>query len=127
MKVLIVDDDRSLCQALGELLAAAGYGVGCAHSAGEARARLAGGAFDLVVSDWDMPGSGATVVSYVRRFHPGVPVIILSGCPAADGVVRDGRPVVARLEKPVAAGDLLAAIRDAGDDAVLRQASTAGD
>ncbi len=110
--VLVVDDDRPLCEALREVLTEAGYSVRCAYTADQACAMLERDGYGIVVSDWSLPGDGATVVRYVRQHLEGVPVVIISGEFPDDMTPIEGDPVAARLAKPVEARVLLETMRD---------------
>lgn len=113
MRILIADDDPPVCEALREVLTAAGYGVACVGSGAAACERLDREGFALVISDWSMPGGGgAAVVAHARRHHPGLPIVILSGQLPAESAIRYGFPVVAQLEKPISARSLLAVVRE---------------
>ena len=54
--ILIVDDDERLRQLIGRFLREEGFRVTMAANADEARKRLAGVRFDLMVVDVMMPG-----------------------------------------------------------------------
>ncbi|HEX7775002.1 MAG TPA: response regulator [Parvibaculum sp.] len=76
--ILIVDDDRRIRELLQRYLAEHGYRVSAAENAGEARARLAGLAFDLIVLDVMMPGeSGLEFAASLRR-SSSVPILMLT-------------------------------------------------
>jgi two-component system phosphate regulon response regulator OmpR len=76
--VLIVDDDRRIRNLLSRFLQSEGYRVTAADSAADARAKLLGLDFDLIVLDVMMPGeSGFDLVKAIRE-HSLVPVLMLS-------------------------------------------------
>ncbi|HSW04902.1 CHASE domain-containing protein [Aquabacterium sp.] len=81
-RVLYVDDDPVMVTLVEALLDRAGYAVSCF---GDARAALAAlqaepAAFDLVITDYNMPElSGLDVVQALRSVRPALPVIISSG------------------------------------------------
>ena len=54
--ILVIDDDRRIRELLKRYLAEHGYRVTTAENAADARAKLAGLAFDLLVVDVMMPG-----------------------------------------------------------------------
>ena len=54
--VLVVDDDDRLRELLRKYLSENGFLVSTASDAGDARARLGGLAFDVIVLDLMMPG-----------------------------------------------------------------------
>ena len=68
--VLVVDDDDRLRTLLGRYLRDNGYHVSSASSAADARAKLDGMAFDLIVLDVMMPGESGidfTRAGYAAR------------------------------------------------------------
>jgi DNA-binding NtrC family response regulator len=77
-KVLLCDDEESLCRALARLLRSA-FDVTTADGPG-ALAKLEHESFDVVVTDLRMPQvSGFDVLEAVRRRSPRTPVIVMSG------------------------------------------------
>ena len=81
-RVLLVDDDEVMLLTAEGLLLSIGYDVATARSGREALARLqsAPAAFDLVVTDLNMPEqSGLDVARAVAVAQPGLPVVICSG------------------------------------------------
>jgi len=77
--IMVVDDDRRIRELLRSFLAEAGYRVSAAANAGEARERMRGLSFDLLILDVMMPGeSGISLVESLRRDASGVPVLFLS-------------------------------------------------
>ncbi|MBV8513564.1 MAG: response regulator transcription factor [Xanthobacteraceae bacterium] len=82
--LLIVDDDRRIRSLLSRYLLSEGYRVTTAESAADARARLAGLDFDLLILDVMMPGeTGFDLVKSIRRSST-VPVLILTARDAAE-------------------------------------------
>src|SRR5258706_14440264 len=78
--ILVVEDDAIMREVLTEWLTAAGYSVRAAKDgcAGLEAVRAAEPA--LVVTDIHMPGTGgATVIVELKRRHPQIPVIAISG------------------------------------------------
>jgi DNA-binding response OmpR family regulator len=57
-RVLLVDDDRELCQMLCEYLAAEHFEVKSVHDGGDALAELQGGHFEIVILDVMLPSVG---------------------------------------------------------------------
>jgi two-component system, OmpR family, phosphate regulon response regulator OmpR len=82
--LLIVDDDRRIRSLLSRYLQGEGYRVTTAETAADARARLAGLNFDLLILDVMMPGeSGFDLVKSIRQGST-VPVLILTARDAAE-------------------------------------------
>jgi PAS domain S-box-containing protein len=81
-RVLYVDDDEVMSLLAEKLLRRHGYRVTCYQDpvAAIASVRQAPDEFDLVVSDFNMPGcSGLDVAREIARVRPALPVVISSG------------------------------------------------
>lgn len=79
MKILLADDERSLCDALRMILEDAGYEVCVAHDGREAVEVFAREQPDLAILDVMMPRlDGFEVVEEIRKARPAMPVLILS-------------------------------------------------
>src|SRR4051794_20374638 len=66
--VLVVDDDRDLCENLWQILRERGYRVALAHDPGGAAEQLRDTTFRLVLIDMKLPGGdGAEVFRLVRK------------------------------------------------------------
>lgn len=78
--ILLVDDEASILDSLGEGLRQAGYAVTEAASGEEAVSKLRSQRFDLVVTDLMMPGiSGIELLKEAKNIQPKISVIILTG------------------------------------------------
>lgn len=76
--ILVVDDDRRIRELIRRYLSENGYRISTAENAAEARARLAGFTFDLLVVDVMMPGeSGLELTTSLRR-QSNVPILMLT-------------------------------------------------
>jgi two-component system phosphate regulon response regulator OmpR len=77
--ILAVDDDRRIRQLLQSYLAAHGFRVTVAGTSAEARERMRGVSFDLMILDVMMPGeNGLQLVESLRAGNENVPVLMLS-------------------------------------------------
>jgi DNA-binding NtrC family response regulator len=93
MKLLIVDDEKSMRDLASRTLREAGYEVETAESGDQALTRLPGD-FEIVLTDLDMPGSigGVELTKQVRSTST-KDVIIMTGFPdltTAIEAVREG-------------------------------------
>src|SRR5262249_18587712 len=79
--LLVVDDDRRIRDLLSRFLFAEGYRVTTAETAADARAKLAGLRFDLLILDVMMPGEAGFDLAHALRASWRVPIIML---PARD-------------------------------------------
>jgi len=80
-QILYIDDDEAQVFMLKRMLERWGYRVSAYLEQREALAVLLAGAhFDLVVTDFNMPGmSGLEIARTIRDARPGLPVIVVSG------------------------------------------------
>jgi len=108
-EVLLVDDERELVELLALRLSRHGVGASVVYGGEEALARLRQCPARVVVLDVDMPGmDGLATLALINRDHPGVEVILLTGRPGLEPVLRRrGLSVLAYLLKPVNMEELL--------------------
>lgn len=76
--LLVVDDDSRIRTLLSRLLVENGYRVTTAASAAEARSRLEGLTFDLLVLDVMMPGESGVDLARALRKTSAVPILMLT-------------------------------------------------
>lgn len=117
VRVLVVDDDQTVLEALSQVLVAYGARVAVAPSAAAALERLLGETFDAVCSDLDMPGgSGLTLARALRvretSGHRRLPLVAVTG-QAGDEPELSARQAGfdAYLVKPVAVATLARCLR----------------
>jgi DNA-binding response OmpR family regulator len=88
-RVLLVDDEDAVLSAIARILRSAGCTVTKCESATAASELVVEGAFDVVVSDIDMPGlSGLDLLKLLRDREVGVPLILMTGAPTLDSAMR---------------------------------------
>jgi CheY-like chemotaxis protein len=102
-RILVVDDESAVREALTEALRRAGYVVHATGDVGDAVAVLGREPVDLVVTDLVLPGgSGLEIARTVKRAHPGVPVVLITGWPGrVDPQTLEAQGIDAIVEKPV--------------------------
>jgi two-component system, OmpR family, phosphate regulon response regulator OmpR len=76
--LLLVDDDRRIRDLLSRFLSAEGYRVTTAMSASDARAKLNGLHFDLLILDVMMPGETGFDLARFIRTTSSVPIVMLT-------------------------------------------------
>ena len=110
--VLVVDDERTVCALLAEVLTDEGFEVRCANDGAEALAEVERRRPDLVVSDLAMPHlNGADLAARLRA--RGIPVVLVSAAYRAADV-----PGVPFVPKPFDLDHLLRVVHGAFADAV---------
>lgn len=87
-KVLLVEDDRALRDALADTLELGGYAFQAVESAEAALQALAEEGFGLVISDVNMPGmDGHQLLGVIRSRYPQVPVLLMTAYGAVERAV----------------------------------------
>ena len=88
MKVLLVEDDRALREALSDTLKLAGIAYQAVDSAESAALALQADTFALVISDVNMPGmDGHALQAYIRQHYPQLPVLLMTAYGAVERAV----------------------------------------
>lgn len=93
--LLLVEDDEDTRELMALALAAAGFSVHTAGSGREALARLADSEYDLLVTDYDMPGMTGTEMLKIAQEQDlvgGARALIVTAHPSPKGT--DGFPLV---------------------------------
>jgi EAL domain-containing protein (putative c-di-GMP-specific phosphodiesterase class I) len=86
--VLVVDDDPAVARALRRVLEAAGYTVSVVGGAQLAVEAITNNAFDVVISDIQMPGmTGVELLRSIRALDLDVPVILMTGVPTVETAI----------------------------------------
>ena len=113
IRVLVVDDNPAIREAVTEMLTTLGMKAGSAVSGRAALKLCAGGCpFDVILADVVMGDiSGVQLAETLREAYPTVPVILMTGHESlADGVIDAGAKP---LFKPFGALQLMRVINDA--------------
>lgn len=110
-RILIVDDDKTFCQALSLALKRRGHQVLLAHNVEEGLAEVRAFQPERVVVDLRMPGgSGLELVKEMGQEFPDIVIVVLTGFGSiATAVEAVKLGAVQYLTKPVSADALLAA------------------
>lgn len=84
-RLLIVEDEDTLCASLQRVLQKEGYAVDIAGSAEDALAMLGRGRYDLILCDIILPGiSGIELLRQYRERDPGQKVVIMTAYASLD-------------------------------------------
>ena len=115
-RILLVEDESSVRNAMARMAQGLGYEVVTAASAEEAWALLqgAGFAFDLVLSDVVMPGRGGLdLAADLAAAAPSLPCVMVSGYPLHEEGSRHSPNIFGWVSKPVDMGGLGVALAGA--------------
>ena len=118
LRILVVDDDRTMAKTLASIFRVKGYEAVVAHSGSEALNKMAGGpfgyarngSFDCVLSDIRMPEmDGVELYRAIKARWPDLPMVLITAY-SADRLVEEGleEGAVAAFTKPVDIDALLA-------------------
>jgi len=116
-RILIVDDDPSILDMLRDSLALSDedYQVTCTGGGPSALQQLEEGSFDLLLTDFQMPGmNGLELARAARRMAPGTRVVLMTAY--GDGARLQDRIHALALDgclrKPFSLGELREMVRD---------------
>lgn len=112
-RVLIVDDSEATLDVLGRNLSAMGFEVTCATGAAMALEHIDAGNYELMITDIKMPGmSGMDLLAAVRKKHPDLPVMMITGYATIPGAVKAmENGALEYLSKPFTKAELSQAVK----------------
>lgn len=113
-KVLIIDDEPSLADALKTILEDHGYETALAHTGGDGLEQSASQHFDLTITDYQLPDmSGLDVLAAMRR-RAACPVLIITAYANPELLAAaTSRGALAVLPKPFLPSDILKLVAQA--------------
>src|SRR5216683_3712317 len=86
--ILVVDDERSICELLEITFRKEGYRVEVAHNVAEAKRKLESQIFDIVISDVRMPGeSGVDLLKLTKEIAPQCFFLLITGVPTVETAI----------------------------------------
>ena len=104
-RIFLTEDDDSVRQTIKLLLVADGCAVTEAQTGEEALDRLKRERFDLVITDFEMPGlNGSELAVIIKRQHPSQPILMITAY--VERLGNYDNPVDAVLAKPFGLQDL---------------------
>ncbi|HTI39591.1 MAG TPA: response regulator [Vicinamibacterales bacterium] len=113
-RILVIDDDEHALIGMSELLCDQGHDVTAASTYDEAKAALAGAAFDLLVTDVHLRAyNGLHLVMHSRAAHPEMAVVITTGYDEPALSLEASRYNARFVKKPIHPEEFLRTIDDA--------------
>jgi two-component system, NtrC family, response regulator PilR len=86
--ILIVDDERSICELLEITFRKAGHKVEVANSGEAGRRRLESTIFDIVISDICMPDmTGVELLAFTKEISPSTFFLLITGLPTVETAI----------------------------------------
>lgn len=122
-RILIIDDEETLCYFLKESLEDKGYQAVAAYTAGKGLEVVTRQQIDLVLLDLKLPdGDGMDLLYEIRKVDSNLPVIVLTGHAAVESAVQAMRlGAYDYLEKPINLEELSIAAAKALESRAMRQ------
>jgi DNA-binding NtrC family response regulator len=88
-KILVIDDEKRMCDSIKVLLSNIGYEVDTAENGKVGIEKLQSRSFDLVITDLMMPElDGFAVMKHIKENCPGTLVIVITGYASVESAVR---------------------------------------
>jgi EAL domain-containing protein (putative c-di-GMP-specific phosphodiesterase class I) len=114
-RILLVDDDDLLVRSYARMLSEEGYDVEMRFDGEAAVEAIRRAAYDVVLSDIDMPRlSGLALLERIRAHDLDIPVVLITGAPSLETAIMAIEYGALRyLPKPVSAAQLRAITADA--------------
>src|ERR1700739_3626920 len=86
--ILVVDDERSICELLEITFRKEGHRVEVAYNAEAAKRKLESQIFDIVISEIKMPGeSGVDLLKFTKEIAPDCFFLLVTGVPTLDTAI----------------------------------------
>src|SRR2546428_290076 len=86
--ILVVDDEKSICELLEITFRKEGHRVEVAHSVEAAKRKLDSQIFDIIISDIRMPGAGGVdLLKFAKEIAPGSFFLLITGVPTVETAI----------------------------------------
>src|SRR5215471_3452956 len=86
--ILVVDDEKSICELLEITFRKEGHRVEVANSVEAAKRKLEGSLYDIVISDVRMPGAtGVELLRFTREIAPDSYFVLITGVPSLETAI----------------------------------------
>jgi two-component system, NtrC family, response regulator PilR len=86
--ILVVDDEKSICELLEITFRKEGHRVEVAHNVEGAKRKLEGSLFDIIISDVRMPGeTGVELLQFAREVAPDSYFVLITGVPSLETAI----------------------------------------
>src|ERR1700727_2242503 len=87
-RILVVDDEKSICELLEITFRKEGYRVEVAHNVETAKRKLESQIFDIIISDIRMPGEGGVdLLKFSKEIAPDCFFLLITGVPTVETAI----------------------------------------
>ena len=114
-RVIVIDDEAIVLESVRKILSQEGFDVLTANSGGAGISHAISEDFDIVITDIRMPDiDGFKVIRDIRKFKPGIPIVIITGYASVRSAVQAMKLGAAQyLEKPFTPEQLMETVNNA--------------
>lgn len=114
-KILIVDDEATICDSVSKILSRKGFSVENSLSADEALEKMKGNKFDIVITDIMMPKTnGLELLELVKKHYPEIDVLVITGYASIESAVKATKlGALDYIPKPFTPDELVSRIQKA--------------
>lgn len=107
-KILVVDDESTICDSVKKILSRKGYEVENTLNASDAIERMKKEKFDIVITDLMMPNvSGMELLELVKKYYPEIDVLVITGYATLESAVQATKlGALDYIQKPFTPGEL---------------------
>jgi DNA-binding NtrC family response regulator len=114
INILVIDDDKDVCEFLKKVLTEDGYNVNILTNPGRALHKMKAKTYHLIVLDLKMPHiRGEDLLKQIRKVNSDISVIVLTAYPSVDSAVQTLRNNACDyLKKPFKVDELRGTIRN---------------
>ncbi len=114
-KLLVIDDDRNLCESLTDILEAKGYLTDSAHTAEDGIKKTQGGFYNVILQDMKLPdANGIDTLEKIKDISPDTEVIIFTAFAETGSVIKAmERKAFSYIVKPYEIANLLDTVNKA--------------
>jgi len=116
-KILVVDDESTICESVKKILSRKGFTVDNSLNADDALNKMKTNKYDLLITDLMMPKtSGIELLELVKKYYPEIDVLVITGFATIESAVKATKlGALDYIQKPFTADELNQRIQRAVD------------
>ncbi|MBI5418181.1 response regulator [Candidatus Poribacteria bacterium] len=113
IKILVIDDDRDICENLVKIFSYEGYIVKCSFNGINALKMISSENFNIIILDLKMPKiDGEEVLKNIAKLNKDIGIIILTGYPSVESAVNTLKnQAMDYITKPFKNDDLIKVVK----------------
>lgn len=114
-KILIVDDESTICDSVKKILSRKGFSVENTLNATDAIEKIKNEKFDIVITDLMMPQiSGMELLELVKKYYPEIDVLVITGYATIESAVQATKlGALDYIQKPFTPNELVERVQKA--------------